>query len=52
MKSPVLENCTPGAERGAPDNGRPYLDQALVLDATNPEKILACRGASKTGQVV
>ena len=26
LKSPVLENCTPGPVRGAPGNGRPYLD--------------------------
>ena len=25
LKSPVLENCTPGSERGAPGNRRPYL---------------------------
>ena len=26
MKSPVLENCTPGSVRGAPGNRRPYRD--------------------------
>ena len=26
LKSPVLENCTPGSVRGAPGNGRPYLE--------------------------
>ena len=26
LKSPVLENCTPGPVRGTPGNGRPYLD--------------------------
>ena len=26
LKSPVLENCTPGSVRGAPGNRRPYLD--------------------------
>ena len=26
MKSPALENCTAGSERGALGNGRPYLD--------------------------
>ena len=26
LKSPVLENCTPGSVRGPPGNGRPYLD--------------------------
>ena len=25
LKSPVLENCTPGSVRGAPGNRRPYL---------------------------
>ncbi len=25
MKSPVLENCTPGSVRGALGNQRPYL---------------------------
>jgi len=27
LKSPVLENCTPGPVRGTPGNGRPYLDR-------------------------
>lgn len=27
LKSPVLENCTPGSVRGAPGNRRPYLDK-------------------------
>ena len=26
LKSPVLENCTPGSGRGALGNQRPYLD--------------------------
>ena len=26
MKSPVLENCTPGSVRGAPGNRCPYRD--------------------------
>jgi hypothetical protein len=28
LKSPVLENCTPGSVRGAPGNRRPYLADA------------------------
>ena len=31
LKSPVLENCTPGSVRGAPGNRRPYLDNAEML---------------------
>ena len=27
LKSPVLENCTPGSGRGALGNQRPYLDK-------------------------
>jgi hypothetical protein len=30
LKSPVLENCTPGSVRGAPGNRRPYL--AIIAD--------------------
>jgi hypothetical protein len=32
LKSPVLENCTPGSVRGAPGNRRPYL--AIMRKAT------------------
>ena len=32
LKSPVLENCTPGPVRGTPGNGRPYLDLVRVLE--------------------
>jgi hypothetical protein len=31
LKSPVLENCTPGSVRGAPGNRRPYL--AIMLSS-------------------
>lgn len=31
MKSPVLENCPPGSERGALGNQRPYLDKIIGL---------------------
>ena len=31
MKSPVLENCTPGSVRGALGNQRPYLANIFVL---------------------
>ena len=34
MKSPVLENCTPGSVRGALGNQRPYL--AKILNGTPP----------------
>ena len=30
LKSPVLENCTPGSVRGAPGNRRPYLANGAV----------------------
>ena len=32
LKSPVLENCTPGSVRGAPGNRRPYL--AIIFDVS------------------
>ena len=35
LKSPVLENCTPGSVRGAPGNRRPYL---AMRDAETPGK--------------
>jgi len=31
LKSPVLENCTPGSVRGAPGNRRPYLAIHITL---------------------
>ena len=31
LKSPVLENCTPGSVRGALGNQRPYLDNFARL---------------------
>ena len=33
LKSPVLENCTPGSVRGAPGNRRPYLAILFVPGA-------------------
>jgi hypothetical protein len=35
LKSPVLENCTPGSVRGAPGNRRPYL--AIMQREEKPE---------------
>ena len=32
MKSPVRANCTPGSVRGAPGDGRPYLDLGRSKD--------------------
>ena len=32
LKSPVLENCTPGSVRGALGNQRPYLDKIKALE--------------------
>ena len=32
LKSPVLENCTPGSVRGPPGNGRPYLDRHVYSE--------------------
>ena len=32
LKSPVLENCTPGSVRGAPGNRRLYLAKILKSD--------------------
>jgi hypothetical protein len=29
-KSPVRANRTPGSVRGAPGNGRPYLDRSFL----------------------
>jgi hypothetical protein len=34
LKSPVLENCTPGSVRGAPGNRRPYLAIMRSKDRT------------------
>ena len=34
LKSPVLENCTPGSARGALGNQRPYLDRTDELSQT------------------
>ena len=42
LKSPVLENCTPGSVRGAPGNRRPYL-------ATFSECALVGRSKHPTG---
>jgi len=32
LKSPVLENCTPGSVRGALGNQRPYLDNMPAFE--------------------
>jgi hypothetical protein len=32
LKSPVLENCTPGSVRGALGNQRPYLDKIQLTE--------------------
>ena len=34
LKSPVLENCTPGSVRGAPGNRRLYL---AIMTKQNPQ---------------
>src|SRR3974390_1759941 len=36
LKSPVLENCTPGSVRGAPGNRRPYLAKILNFFRLRP----------------
>ncbi len=39
MKSPVLENCTPGSVRGAPGNRRPYRDDELRADELGADEL-------------
>ena len=51
MKSPVLENCTPGSVRGAPGNRRPYRDNhggqkdSLLFLMILPNTILSAQGS-------
>jgi hypothetical protein len=43
LKSPVLENCTPGSVRGALGNQRPYLDvrseKTCVSEGESPSSL-------------
>jgi len=38
LKSPVLENCTPGSVRGALGNQRPYLAKMGGAEGRRPRK--------------
>ena len=48
LKSPVLENCTPGSVRGAPGNRRPYLANCIELTPLEPR---FCIGLEKRKDV-
>jgi hypothetical protein len=48
LKSPVLENCTPGSVRGALGNWRPYLANMDINTAVPNGIFIVLAGVSST----